>query len=137
MHWIIKRKQLQSSAKCYIEHVFSVENTRIKKRPGIALFDKIAPYSILKNISKFGCLQANDVKICQFLLKDETDFWMPGIAVVQLSDQSQNPHLLCKGKYHYTAADLLFYLLTCRCFACVDLTKDLHVWLNPDLSNWR
>ena len=43
-------------------------------------------------------------------------------------------YLLRKGKYHFTSADLLFYLFRFSCFAYVKLTTDLLVWLNPNQS---
>ena len=50
--------------------------------------------------------------------------------------QSENTHLLCKGKYNCTA-DLLFDWLWFSCFDYVKLDRDLPVWSNPNQSNRR
>ena len=49
---------------------------------------------------------------------------------------TENTHLLCKGKYYCTADLLLDWLEFC-CFAYIELDKDLQVWSNPNQSNRR
>ena len=48
----------------------------------------------------------------------------------------ENTHLCCKGKYH-CASGLLFDQLGFSCFVCVELDRDLQVWLDPNQSNRR
>ena len=58
------------------------------------------------------------------------------IAVDKAMEQPDNTHLIRKGKHH-CMANLLFNWIGFSCFACVELDRDLQLWLNPNQSNRR
>ena len=75
-------------------------------------------------------------KICSLWLDSNSDGRGRSQAIWPVEHQPENTHLLCKGKYQFTAV-LLFVWFRFSYFACVELETFLLVCLNPNQSNRR